>query len=484
MKRTGWLAVDIDGLGALRENSDPATIIYEAVQNAWDEPITKVDVDLLFAGQGHATLMVEDNSPAGFADLADSYTMFAPSKKKGNAEKRGRFNLGEKLILALAEEAIIRSTKGTVHFHKNGTRTFDKANPRSSGTLLTAYLRLKRKQVEDAVAGAHRLIPPPGIETRINNQLLMRPKVVRAFEVKALPTVMQTEEGFRETARNTHVEVYEPRDGERACIYELGIPVVETGDRWHVNVLQKVPLNMDRDNVTPAYLRRLRTEVANAMADLITGDDATETWAKEALSDERITPEATQTIIKQRFGDKAVAFDPSDVEGSKLAVAQGYTVVYPRMLGKGEWANVREKTPELLRPAGQVTPSNSTITFGLSGKSPIDPAKWTEGMSRVAMYAAQMHTAIFGVRCLVSFYVDPTGDPAWAAAYSRDHLSFNLGRLGHAWFMRHDPVTVDQYLIHEFAHRETGDHLSDDFADECCRLGAVMRSLCATLPTI
>ena len=26
-------------------------------------------------------------------------------------------------------------------------------------------------------------------------------------------------------------------------LYELGIPVVETGDKWHYSVRQKVPLN-------------------------------------------------------------------------------------------------------------------------------------------------------------------------------------------------------------------------------------------------
>jgi hypothetical protein len=36
----------------------------------------------------------------------------------------------------------------------------------------------------------------------------------------------------------------------------MGIPVVETGDRWHVDVAQKVPLNFDRDNLPPATCAR------------------------------------------------------------------------------------------------------------------------------------------------------------------------------------------------------------------------------------
>jgi hypothetical protein len=38
-----------------------------------------------------------------------------------------------------------------------------------------------------------------------------------------------------------------------AVLYEMGLPIVETGDRWHGNVAPKAPLNRDRDNVPPRY---------------------------------------------------------------------------------------------------------------------------------------------------------------------------------------------------------------------------------------
>ena len=82
---------------------------------------------------------------------------------------------------------------------------------------------------------------------------------------ETLPTVIADEEGvLRKTNRKTQVRVYEPLPGETAMLYEMGIPVVDTGDRFHIDVGQKVPLNMDRDNVTPAYLRAIRVAVLNA----------------------------------------------------------------------------------------------------------------------------------------------------------------------------------------------------------------------------
>jgi len=64
-----------------------------------------------------------------------------------------------------------------------------------------------------------------------------------------LATEFEDEEGrYRTTRRKTEVRVYELLPGEPALIYELGLPVIETGDRWHYDVQQRVPLTADRDN--------------------------------------------------------------------------------------------------------------------------------------------------------------------------------------------------------------------------------------------
>ena len=65
---------------------------------------------------------VIDDDPDGFADLRDAYTLFAESRKKANAEQRSRFNLGEKLVLALAKSAVVETTTGSVEFTENGER--------------------------------------------------------------------------------------------------------------------------------------------------------------------------------------------------------------------------------------------------------------------------------------------------------------------------------------------------------------------------
>src|SRR5207302_4670773 len=106
------------------------------------------------------------------------------------------------------------------------------------------------------------------------------------FEASLLTPVADEQGVMRLRVRKTPVSIYEALPGEVPYLYEMGLPVVETGDKWHVNIAQKVPLNRDRDNVQPAFLHAVRVAVLNAAFDLLTTDEeATAGWCKLAGSD-------------------------------------------------------------------------------------------------------------------------------------------------------------------------------------------------------
>src|SRR5262245_62080996 len=118
-----WFEVDKAGLAKILARKGLESAVFELIQNAWDEDgVTKVKVTLDTMGHGRALLKVEDDAPNGFVDLSHAFTLFAESKKKANPEKRGRFNLGEKLVLAVCSEAKIITTTGGIIFDKGGRR--------------------------------------------------------------------------------------------------------------------------------------------------------------------------------------------------------------------------------------------------------------------------------------------------------------------------------------------------------------------------
>jgi hypothetical protein len=473
-----WFTVDREGLAKLLARKGKEFVIYELLQNAWDTGATQVDAILRpVEGRPLAELRVEDNDPDGFQDLAHAWTLFAESQKKGDPEKRGRFNLGEKLVLALCTEAVITTTTGCVIFTQQDGRRRGRSR-REKGSEFFATIRVTREEYEGILRAVKSLLPPKGVVTTFNGAPLLYREPVARVDLQ-LPTEISDAEGIlRRTSRKTWVEVYEPLPGETASIYELGIPVVETGDRWHYNVGQKVPLNVDRDNVTPSYLQELRTAVLNAMHSRISKEDAATSWVRDASADPSAAPAAIETVMTHRFGVKRVIADPTDPEGTKLAMSQGYTVVPGGALSGGEWANV--KRDQVMLPAGQVTPSPKPYSPDGDSLKIVPPEKYTAGMVRIVDYARALARELMGVSITIQVVTDVTWP--YAATYGPGHLTFNLGRLGHAWFDAITGVSVDKLLIHEFGHHYSADHLSEAYHDALCELGAKMAALALSLP--
>jgi hypothetical protein len=134
-----WFEVDRQGLARILERKGKEFVLYELIQNAWDEPgVTKVSVSLGHRGRNRALLVVEDDAPEGFKDLSHAFTLFADSAKKANPEQRGRFNLGEKLVLAISDEVTIRTTKGGIRFDAEGRHSLRPPAGRQPGRVPAA----------------------------------------------------------------------------------------------------------------------------------------------------------------------------------------------------------------------------------------------------------------------------------------------------------------------------------------------------------
>lgn len=475
-----WFDVSRDGLGKQAEQHSKGRLIGELVQNALDEAgVTQIAVTLApVPGRPLAELTVEDDSPEGFRDLSHAYTLFAESYKRGNPEQRGQFNLGEKFVLAVCESASISTTKGSVVFDPEEGRIERPRQKRERGSVFQGRIRLTREEYPQVADYLRSLLLPEGIVVTFNGDRLLPRKPIRTFGA-SLETLVADEQGvMRPRVRKAQVGLFEPLPGETPGLYEMGLPVVETSDRWHVNVQQKVPLNRDRDNVRPAYLQAVRVVVLNAGYDLLTtGEEATAGWCKLAGADPRCSDDAIKHLVRLRFGDKVAAPDPSDTEAMKRFQSQGGTIVVG--LSKGEWANVRRSG--VAPPAGQVCPTAKPYSDDPNADpvNVIPEEEWTPGIKNIAEYARFLGRELMNVNLIVSV-VHTTNN--FAAAYGSGRLDFNLLRLGHKWFEQGATEEVDRLLIHEFGHQYSGDHLSEEYHEALCNLGARMKTLALEKP--
>jgi hypothetical protein len=255
--------------------------------------------------------------------------------------------------------------------------------------------------------------------------------------------------------------------GEKAHLYELGLPVVATGDRWHYSVEQKVPLAMERDNVSPRYLKTLRTLVLNQMYAALTAQDANSPWARDALADQRVAAEAVTRMVELRFGKKAVIYDPSDPEANANAVFKGYTVIRGNQFHKDEWQRIR--AVGILKPAGQVTPSPKLCLPDGSRPQALDLDHWTADMRFVAEYARRVAQHTIEREIIVEFVRDQT----WhinATFGPAGVLTFNVGALGATFFARRLSAGLDELLVHEFGHVNGEHHKLENYHDQLCEI--------------
>jgi hypothetical protein len=475
--KNDWFKVDQEGLAKILRRRGIQFAIFELVQNAWDENgVTAVDVILQPGERGRATLSIRDNSPAGFADLSHAFTLFAESAKKGNPEKRGRFNLGEKLVIAICSEFQIVSTGGGVRFDDEGRHTL--RAKRDEGTEIVCTLKMTRTEIDDVVAAVENLIAPRGIVTTFNGKRLAEQAPLCKFTA-TLPTVIADDEGaLRNSTRQTVVELYEVAAGREPMICEMGIPVVAHDSRFTANIMQKVPVTLDRENVRPAFLSALRVAMLNNTHDKITADDANSAWTAAAIQSPEASPDAVRSFVRARFGEKVVSFDPSDPEANKIATSQGFTVVSGGMLNRAAWENVR--SAGAIQPAGKVTPSAKVWTGEGNPDAkicePIPINEWTHEMRDVASYCVTVAIKAINRGISVRFYC--SAQMIAAASYGGGVLSFNKFRLGAKWFNRaENQEAIDDLLIHELGHEYSGDHLSEDYYNALTKIAARMVQL-------
>jgi hypothetical protein len=352
----GELKVDSKGMRQKVAHRGLLGVLQELTSNAFDENITYCHVSVDLVTGRTFRIRVEDDSPDGFRNLEESYTLFAPSYKAGMPEKRGRFNLGEKVAIVLCKEARIESTTGTVIFSERDTTRTGKQRER--GTLFEGELVSTASEVQTALAALRTVIAPERVRFTINGEIIAPRKPVAVFEC-TLPTVSEDDEGrLFPTKRKTAVSCYEVWPSEVAWLYEMGIPVVKPGNEnddepFHVNVHQKVPLNMDRDNVTPAYLKLLRREVLNHTAHLIPDEKINCTGVINGMAGAQ--PEVVNAVLDKLVGPERFIQDPSDIEAENRLKGKGAVQMPGRMFPKDVWETIREVGAA--KPAGVISPS-------------------------------------------------------------------------------------------------------------------------------
>ena len=474
--KNSWFEIDKKGLQQIQNDKNKFFIIKELVSNSFDEDINRCVLTLDFDKDKELFVNVLDDSKDGFKDLKDSYTMFAPSYKKGIATKRGRFNVGEKFALSMFRTACITSTTGRVTFLEDGTRkkTYTKID---KGTLFMGKLpKINKSQYEDLINQSQNIIPPKDVEFLVNGKVIDRLPIYKSF-IEELPSITKDDEGnLVKTKRKTEIELFKT---DVHFIYEMGIPVVSTDIGFSINVNQKIPLSKDRDNVSPSYLKKLKTYILNHTSSDLSEEETKSSWVQEAL--ENADTHAVKNVIDVRYGDDAVVFDVTDHEANKKAFADDKNVITGGSFNSQVWDNIRrtrDDYEDFAKPSGSIGKYASPNMSGTRPAELLDKSKITKEMKQVISLAKKLHKQLFNQELNVEIFNEKGlgGNrllATYCKGYSGSDLSFYYKTLGKDWFnLQNNKVKIMELIIHEFGHFYSGDHLSERYYDGLCEIGA------------
>ena len=231
---------------------------------------------------------------------------------------------------------------------------------------------------------------------------------------------------------------------------------------------------MDRDNVTPSYLSKIRVLVLNETANIMNVDVSTHNWVNDALSNKEVDSKSVISIVKKRYGEKVVSYDPSDIESNKRAIAKGYTLVHGRQLNKEQWENIR-KCGAIL-PAGKVTPTPKPFSNDPNAKPlrTIDRNKLSESEIVSVLELEKMASQLINNEITIII----ADDPNWGfkGSFSKDSMRMVLNRYSLKYGLSINEELLALF-IHELGHYYSSDHLSTKYYDALCLIGAKLYNL-------
>ena len=454
--------VSAEGMREMNEGRPAWHLVKELVQNVWDEaPVaTMCAIRIERVSNRSVRLEVEDDGP-GFANIEDSYTLLRPTGKRLDPSKRGRFNLGEKEFVSVAREASIETAGFTVSFPRSGGREV-KRNKRTEGTLITAVMPWTNEDVADLKEMLTRF-RPTDCGLTVNGEEIPRIPSLREFKA-TLPSVLQSGPGepLRRTRRMGDVNVLPLSGMERGWLYEMGIPVQELEMPFGVDVLQKMPLAPQRDGVSDGYLKVLSAHLLNHAHDLLSEEDARESWTSVGISHDLVSKEAVQSIVQKRYGNRAVLWS-SDRKANQDALDQGFTLIPRGSMTSEE----RDKAVVL----GGLQTARETHGHGTAEAWSVEPSENQRKFADLAKRLAR--TA--GLRLTVDFIESPDASVVAMCTPGTDtpRMTVNVSKHSDAWYAM-EGVSQVELILHELGHAANRSVLphSEGWGDSVARIAA------------
>lgn len=467
----GRFEIDTEGFKIQMSEMEPYRIVQEIIANSFDEPsVTEINCYLRH-DRSYFTMSIQDNGK-GFRSIKDVFTLFRNSYKRKDVQQRGRFNLGEKEVMAVAYDGFIRSRDWKVEFYENKRRETKNLDD-NHGTTVEARFLWDSTQIDIITKQLQKLIVPNKQTLEINGKPVEKKTIARTIKGK-LWTVIEDDESKQMVRRliETKVDVYEKDQDELAWIFEMGVPVQQLEKhlnvQWHVDIQQKIPLEIKRDVVSDTYLIDIYALLANKCYDLVPKEKAGAKWINRSMV--RIDAEPAKDLLKKQYGtDKLYIPSKVDFEANESVNKVGGQTILPNTLDRDERTHLREISVVKL----------ATDDFGSGISKEYKEIEITPQMEKYFQVVKLVAKDTIKKDIEINVCDSDITHPAW---YSGSNLTYNIRFLaGRKKFFDRFTERGIGIIVHELSHDKVPahqeypmPHQSPEFLSELERIAGVI----------
>ncbi len=440
MSRNNWFEISNEGWRRMNAGRPLSSLLKEAIQNSFDEEVVEVSVQI-----GADEIVIEDDAPHGFAHEKLVYTVFLTDKEDAPT-KRGRKGRGLKELISAMESASVETIGSTIHFDDRGRHAVD--NGRRRGTRITLRRRSTAEDVDAALRELSLIIPPKDVTLRINQRRIKPPQLHLILWDCLLETVVIRRGVERMWEHPTRVELYHPRRGEPAYLFEMGIPVETLSVPWHVDVQQRVPLADHRESATEHYKMILKSLLLESLIDQWLDRRALRTeWVDEVLRRQMISDRALEQYVARVFPAGSLLGGAERI--NDRARQLGGSVVDAVTMPRGVYAAL----VRVMEPAEEFVKRREREF----NEKPVEP---TAEQQRFSLFARWLGERLLGRRLQISFvHKEPTLDGLVEdASFDAASGSLKFNVIGKVDFANPLSPTTLGILFHELAHNFVTEH--------------------------
>jgi len=335
-RQVKWLDISVDGFAEQQRGRPLAHLVKELLQNAFDATGDQGSIDLWITSNGPGRVSVLCSDDGSGADVETVNVMFLTGKKD-SVLQRGRMGRGFKEVLSVSDFALVKSRGQQLTFdHDEHGPTIRRQSWPSPKAGFHALFDISHSgEVGDALGYLRTVMPSHGTKLSINGRLVTARPAAHVIEGELETETFQTGSWQRRT-NGCKVRLVAAELSEIPLIYEMGIPIcpVEWPEQYHCDVLQRVPMNPNRDAVVSGYASKLKATCFPTLLKEFDRDRALAPWAAEAamnisyqMFDHRT--QMFRDLVRIAYGEKVVRSTPPHGRYDFDATARemGYSVV-------------------------------------------------------------------------------------------------------------------------------------------------------------